>query len=123
RTAAVAKDPTAREHREAATAGCRSVVSPVAWNDRLARLSQEVHALRDKVEQVASSDVLATLEQRISYIADALQSRPQIDRDMQDLEAVVHRLVDKIERLQVLSAEYPNSQLEEHIVKLIEKIE
>ncbi len=30
---------------------------------------------------------------------------------------------EKIERLQLLSAEYPNSQLEEHIAKLIEKIE
>ena len=123
RIAAVAKDPTALEHLEDAIAGLRSVVSHVASNDALARLTNEVHALRAKVEQVASSDILATLEQRISFIADALQSRPQIDRDVQDLEAVVHRLVDKIERLQVLSAEYPNSQLEEHIVKLIEKIE
>jgi localization factor PodJL len=123
RVAAVAKDPTALEHLEDAIAGLRSVVSHVASNDALARLSDEVHALRAKVEQVASSDILATLEQRISFIANALQSRPQIDRDMQDLEAVVQRLVEKIERLQLLSAEYPNSQLEEHIAKLIEKIE
>jgi localization factor PodJL len=123
RIAAVAKDPTALEHLEDAIVGLRSVVSHVASNDALVRLSDEVHALRAKVEQVASSDILATLEQRISFIADALQSRPQIDRDMQDLEAVVQRLVEKIERLQLLSAEYPNSQLEEHIAKLIEKIE
>jgi len=123
RIAAVAKDPTALEHLEDAIVGLRSVVSHVASNDALLRLSDEVHALHAKVEQVASSDILATLEQRISSIADALQSRPQIDRDMQDLEAVVQRLVEKIERLQLLSAEYPNSQLEEHIAKLIEKIE
>ena len=123
RIAAVAKDPTALEHLEDAIVGLRSVVSHVASNDALARLSQEVHALRDKVEQVASSDILATLEQRISFIADALQSRPQVDQDMQDLGALVQRLVDKIERLQLLSAQYPNSQLEEHIAKLIEKIE
>ena len=123
RIAAVAKDPTALEHLEDAIMGLRSVVSHVASNDALARLTNEVHALGAKVEQVASSDILATLEQRISFIADALQSRPQIDRDMQDLEAVVQRLVEKIERLQLLSAEYPNSQLEEHIAKLIEKIE
>jgi localization factor PodJL len=123
RIAAVAKDPTALEHLEDAIAGLRSVVSHVASNDALARLSDEVRALRGKVEQVASSDILATLEQRISFIADALQSRPHIDQDMQDLEAVVQRLVEKIERLQLLSAEYPNSQLEEHIAKLIEKIE
>jgi localization factor PodJL len=123
RIAAVAKDPTALEHLEDAIVGLRSVVSHVASNDALARLTKEVHALGVKVEQVASSDILATLEQRISFIADALQSRPQIDRDMQDLEAVVQRLVEKIERLQLLSAEYPNSHLEEHIAKLIEKIE
>jgi len=123
RIAAVAKDPTALEHLEDAIIGLRSVVSHVASNDALARLSQEVHALRDKVEQVASSDILATLEHRISFIADALQSRPQIDRDMRDLGALVQRLVDKIERLQLLSAQYPNSQLEEHIAKLIERIE
>jgi localization factor PodJL len=123
RIAAVAKDPTALEHLEDAIVGLRSVVSHVASNDALARLTNEVRALGAKVEQVASSDILATLEQRISFIADALQSRPQIDRDMQDLEAVVQRLVEKIERLQLLSAEYPNSQLEEHIAKLIEKIE
>jgi len=123
RIAAVAKDPTALGHLEDAIVALRTVVSHVASNDALARLTSEVQALRGKVEQVASSDILATLEQRISFIADALQSRPQIDRDVQDLEAVVHRLVNKIERLQVLSAEYPNSQLEEHIAKLIEKIE
>ena len=123
RIAAVAKDPTALEHLEDAIVALRSVVSHVASNEALARLTNEVHALGAKVEHVASSDVLATLEQRISFIADALQSRPQIGRDMQDLEAVVQRLVEKIERLQLLSAEYPNSQLEEHIAKLIEKIE
>jgi localization factor PodJL len=123
RIAAVAKDPTALEHLEDAIVALRSVVSHVASNDALARLTNEVRALGAKVEQVASSDILATLEQRISFIADALQSRPQIDRDMQDLEAVVQRLVEKIERLQLLSAEYPNSQLEAHIARLIEKIE
>jgi localization factor PodJL len=123
RIAAVVKDPTALEHLEDAIVGLRSVVSHVASNDALARLTIEVHALRDKVEQVASSDILATLEQRISIIADALQSRPQVDQDMQDLGALVQRLVDKIERLQLLSAQYPNSQLEQHIAKLIEKIE
>ncbi len=65
RIAAVAKDPTALEHLEDAIMGLRSVVSHVASNDALARLTNEVHALGAKVEQVASSDILATLEQRI----------------------------------------------------------
>ncbi len=121
--AAVAQDPTALEHLEGAIAGLRSVVSHVASNDALARLSDEVRALALKVDQVASADILAMLEQRITVIADALQSRPQADRDVHDLEALVQGLADKIERLQQASADHPNSLIEEQIARLVEKIE
>src|SRR5215813_4468794 len=122
--AAVAQDPATLQHLEGAIAGLRSVVSHVASNDALARLSDEVRTLAAKVEQVASFDMLATLEQRITVIADALQSRPQADRDMEMLEVLIQGLADKIERLQQASADHPNSSLiEEQLARLIEKIE
>ena len=122
--AAIAQDPTALEHLEGAIAGLRGIVSHVATNDALARLSEEVRGLAAKVERVTSSDTLAMLEQRITFIADALQSRPQPDRDVRDLEALVRGLADKIERLQLASAGHPNSShIDEQIAKLIERIE
>jgi len=122
--AAVAQDPTTLEHLEGAIAGLRSVLAHVASNDALARLSDEVRTLAAKVEQVTSFDILATLEQRITVIADALQSRPQADRDMENLEVLIQGLADKIERLQQASADHPNSSLiEEQLAKLIERIE
>jgi len=122
--AALAKDPATLDHLEGAIAGLRGIVSQVASNEALTRLSDDVRALAAKVEQVAGSDILAMLEQRITVIADALQSRPQADRDVRDLEALVQGLADKIERLQLASADHPNSrQIEEQIARLIEKIE
>jgi localization factor PodJL len=122
--AAATQDPATLQHLEGAIAGLRSVLSHVASNDALARLSDEVRVLATKVEQVASFDILATLEQRITVIADALQSRPQADRDMEDLEILIQGLADKIERLQQASADHPNSSLiEEQLARLIEKIE
>src|SRR5262245_35050160 len=122
--AAAAQDPATLQHLEGALAGLRSVVSHVASNDALTRLSDEVRTLAAKVEQVASFDMLATLEQRITVIADALQSRPQADRDMEMLEVLIQGLADKIERLQQASADHPNSSLiEEQLARLLEKIE
>src|SRR5215467_6793721 len=122
--AAATQDPATLQHLENAIAGLRSVLSHVASNDALARLSDEVRVLATKVEQVASFDILATLEQRITVIANALQSRPQADRDMEDLEVLIQGLADKIERLQQASADHPNSSLiEEQLARLIEKVE
>src|SRR5262245_35960210 len=122
--ATAAQDPATLQHLEGAIAGLRSVVSHVASNDALARLSDEVRTLSAKVEQVTSFDILVMLEQRITAIADAMQSRPQADRDIEDLEVLIQGLADKIERLQQASAEHPNSSLiEEQLAKLIERIE
>src|SRR5262249_57697566 len=94
------------------------------WNGGVGRVWDEVRTLAAKVEQVASFDILATLEHRITAIADALQSRPQADRDIEDLEVLIQGLADKIERLQQASADHPNSSLiEEQLARLLEKIE
>src|SRR5215510_1441176 len=122
--AAAAQDPDTLQHLEGAIAGLRSVVSHVASNDALARLSDEVRMLAAKVEQVTSFDILAMLEQRITTIADAMQSRPQADRDIEDLEVLIQGLADKIERLQQASADHPNGSLiEEQLARLVEKID
>src|SRR5262245_4715851 len=122
--AAAAQDPATLEHLEGAIAGLRSVVSHVASNDALARLADEVRTLAAKVEQVTSFDILAMLEQRLTPIADAMQSRPQADRNIEDLEVLIQGLADKIERLQQASADHPNGSLiEEQLARLIEKIE
>ena len=77
RIAAVAKDPAALEQLEDAIVGLAQRRLPCRLQRRARSLTNEVRALGAKVEQVAGSDILATLEQRISFIADALQSRPQ----------------------------------------------
>ena len=68
-----------RRAARGAIAALRGIVTHVASNDALAKLSDEVqvdHQSRPGASSAGSgADVLSTLEQRISVIADALQSR------------------------------------------------
>src|SRR5262249_60425219 len=90
---------------EISISAMRGLVSHVASNDALAKLSDEVRALSDKVDQVAgsgSSNIVSALEERITMLADALEARNQRGQIVpHELEAVVRGLTDKIDRIQL----------------------
>src|SRR6201996_8008038 len=72
-------DPGTVQQLESAIAALRAIVSNVASTDALARLSDDVHTLSAKVDQLARpdgrSDSLAALEQRIAALTSTLESR------------------------------------------------
>jgi localization factor PodJL len=121
-------DPAALEQLEGAIVAMRGIVSHVASNDALAKLSEEVRAIADKVDQATSgggSDLLSSLERRIASLADALEARNRNGHDApRELETVVRGLIDRIERVplgQVDPAAF--GHLEERIAKLVEKLD
>jgi localization factor PodJL len=122
-------DPAAINQLEEAICALREIVAHVASNDALSQLTTEVRTLADRVEKVAGTshgaEVLATLETRIAYIADALEARAQNGGSVPpQLEAVIKGLSDKIERVQSSAGDnVALGQLEEHIVKLVEKLD
>ena len=124
RLAGTGQDAAALKQLEGAIVALRGVVSHVASDGTLAQLSEEVRALSAKVDQVTASDAFSTIERRIASIADALQSRNGSGRDTHDLEAVMHSLSDKIERLHAAPADHGAvGHLEDRIVKLVEKLD
>ena len=64
---------------EGAIAALRSIVSNVASTDALTRLSDDVHTLSAKVDQLAraggNNDSFAILEQRIAALTSTLENR------------------------------------------------
>jgi localization factor PodJL len=120
-----AHDPAALEQLESTIVGLRAIVSHVASSEALAKLSDEVRELAAKVDQIASSDVLSMLEQRITAIADALQSRHQQNgEEARDLDAVFHGLTDKLEQLQLTPGDHTAvHHLEDRIAALVEKLD
>jgi localization factor PodJL len=122
------QDPAAIEQLEGAIVAMRGIVSHVASNDALAKLSEEVRAIGDKVEQAANpagSGVLSALEGRIAMLADALEARNRNGQNVpHQLETVVAGLVDKIERVQLTRGDQVAlGHLEDRIAKLVEKLD
>jgi localization factor PodJL len=119
------RDPAALEQLESAIVGLRAIVSHVASNEALAKLSDEVRELAVKVDQITSSDALSMLEQRITAIADALQSRHQQNgEEARNLDAVFHGLNDKLAQLQLTRSDQTAvSHLEDRIATLVEKLD
>src|SRR5262249_33306280 len=122
------QDPAALRQLEGSIVAMRGIVSHVASNDALARLSDEVRALAERVDQIAGSGtghVLTNLEDRISALADALEARNQRGQDVpHELEAVVKGLSDKIERIQLSPGDgVALGNLEDRIAKLVEKLD
>ncbi len=95
-------DPSTVQQLEGAIAALRAIVSNVASNDALLRLSEDVHTLSSKVDQLAqisrgdtASDAFAVLEQRIAALASTLESRqPSAGYENTDaIEGAVRALV------------------------------
>ena len=72
-------DPSTVRQLEGAIAALRSIVSNVASNDALVRLSDDVRLLSSKVDQLgrieSHGDSFAVLEQRIAALTSTLESR------------------------------------------------
>jgi len=104
-----AQDPAALKQLEGSILAMRGIVSHVASNDALAKLSDEVRALAGKVDQAAAggaSSIFSALESRIATLADALEARNQggpgcAARDRDRRQGTV---IDKIERIQLTAA-------------------
>ncbi len=123
------RDPSALRQFEMSINSLRGVVANVASNEALAKVAEAVHELTTKVDRIAGSsgggDVLVNLEKRISVLADTLQARAPAERtDLSQLESMVGRLTEKIDRLQEQRNDpAARGPLEERIIKLIEKVD
>jgi localization factor PodJL len=133
RLGASAPDANAFQQLESAVATMQGFVSDVASNEALAHLAAEVHALAAKVDQVAAAatggighgNALEILDQRVAHIAEALESRVQNGGSVTpQLEALIERLSDKIERLQLSRGDdVAFGNLEDRIARLVEKLD
>lgn len=124
------RDPSALRQFETSINSLRGVVASVASNEALAKVAESVRELSAKVDRIAGSsggggDVLVSLEKRIGLLADTLQARAPAEKtDLSQLETMVGRLTEKIERLQEQRND-PTARgpLEERIIKLMEKVD
>src|SRR3954454_13966065 len=115
---------------EGAIAALRGIVSNVASNDALARLSADVHTLSSKVDQLArssgNSDSFAVLEQRIAALTSKLESRPGpgSSESIEHLESALRSLSDRIDRMPVGTDNASAfSHLEQRVSYLLERLE
>jgi len=130
RIASNSQDPAAMEQLEGAIVGLRGIATHVASDGALAKLSDEVSSLAAKVDQIASSansgaNLLSTLEQRISSMADVLETRHQAGATIPtDLDAVIKALADRLERTGLTGPDQAAvGQLEDRITNLVEKLD
>ncbi|WP_407168392.1 hypothetical protein [Bradyrhizobium sp. ORS 111] len=126
-------DPSTVHQLESAIAALRAIVSNVASNDALLRLSEDVHALSAKVDQLSQvacadgqSDAFAVLEQRIAALTSTLDSRerPPGHDNTDAIENAVRTLSERIDRLQVGNdSASAFAHLEQRVSYLLERLE
>ena len=123
-------DPSTVHQLEDAIAALRSIVSNVASNDALARLSDDVHTLSSKVDQLARSgdhgDSFAVLEQRIAALTSSLESRerPAASENSEHLEGALRALSDRLDRMPVGNdSASAFAHLEQRVSYLLERLE
>ena len=123
-----ATDPSALDQLEGAVVAMHGIVSHVASNAALAKLSEDIRALGialDDARHRAGSRILAALEGRIAMLADRPQAVDRRDPNAPDeLKAAIERLVDRIEGMQFIPGGCPaHARLEELIAKLGETLD
>src|SRR6266702_7684657 len=116
--------------RRGAISALRGIVSNVASNEALARLSDDVQLLSSKVDQITRSsgpgDSFAVLEQRIAALTAALETRerPAPSESTEHLESAIRALSDRFDRMQVGSDSASTfAHLEQRVSYLLERIE
>ena len=117
---------------ESAIAALRAIVSNIASNDALTRLSEDVHLLSSKVDQLQLSrpsengESFAALEQRIAALTAALESRerPAPSEGSEQIESALRALTDRIDRLQVGNdGSSTLAHLEQRVTYLLERLD
>ncbi|MGF6307316.1 localization factor PodJL [Bradyrhizobium sp. i1.8.4] len=126
-------DPSTVHQLESAIAALRAIVSNVASNDALLRLSEDVHALSTKVDQLSQmsraethGDAFAVIEQRIAALASSLEGRerPAGYDNTDAIESAVRTLSERIDRLQVGNdSTSAFTHLEQRVSYLLERLE
>jgi len=124
-------DPSTIHQLEGAITALRSIVSNVASNDALARLSEDVRMLSSKVDLVTrsdgQSDTFAVLEQRIAALTSSLESResrPAAGHNTEQLESALRTLSDRIDRMPVGNDNASAfAHLEQRVSYLLERLE
>jgi localization factor PodJL len=99
-------------------------------NDALARLSDDVHTLSSKVDQLTrsgdNSDSFAVLEQRIAALTSTLEGRerPAAGESSEQLESAVRALSDRLDRMPVGNdSASAFAHLEQRVSYLLERLE
>ena len=124
-------DPSTIHQLEGAIAALRAIVSNVASNDALARLSDDVHILSSKVDQLARSDghadSFAMLEQRIAALTSSLENReqrPVASENSEHIETALRALSDRLDRMPVGNDNASAfAHLEQRVSYLLERLE
>jgi localization factor PodJL len=117
-------DPAVFAQLDEAIAAMRHIGSHVASDGALAQLAAEVHGLATRFEQashdqtVGSNETLSRLGSRISALMESGRTLPP------DLEAVIHALNDRLDRMQLTQGDHlALGGLEDRIVKLVDRLD
>jgi localization factor PodJL len=123
------KDPATLAQLDRAITTLRDMAAHVASNDAVGSLSNQVHALAEKVDRIAlsngASEALNSLEHRIDALSTALSARAQSGASVPPmLESLVKSLSDKIELIQQSRGDsVAVEHLEDRIVSLVERLD
>ena len=123
------KDPATMHQLHNSIATLREMAAHVASNETMSSLAAQVQVLADKIDRLAigggSGDALNKLELRIDALSRAVADRTNNgDAVSPRLEALVHSLSDKIERLQQSRGDnFALGHLEDRIAKLVERLD
>ena len=99
------KDPATLQQLQSAIITLREMVTRVASNETVSRLSSEVQRLAETIDRIAHTGVggdgLSNLEHRIAALSDSLAERAQGGGELSPrLETLVQSLQEKTEQLQ-----------------------
>ncbi len=122
-------DPGTMEQLQGAIAALRAIVSNVASNEALGRLSDDLQTLSSKVDQLAradNSDSFAALEARIMTLTAALENRerPAVMASSDHLETALRTLSERLDHMPVGNdSSSAFAHLEQRVSYLLERME
>ena len=121
-------DPAVLEQLGSAVVAMRSIAAQAASPEALAKLSEEVRALGAKLDDAqrrADGRILSMLEGRVAMLVDQLQARERNGPNVPvELKALIERLIDRIERIDLASERSAAPACPESLVaRLVEKLD
>jgi localization factor PodJL len=126
--ASQAAAPDGLHRLDDAISALRSLATQIASPADIAGLSRDIHALAEKIDNSARPDsgaAMMTLDKRLADMAAAFdKSRAESIAIPADFEAIIKRLADRLESVEVRSADQGALRnLEGRIVGLVEKLD